>query len=76
MPVAEAVRLMEPRGDRAENSHQPVRRREDARLQVSQICSAVRFGPCSGLQHIQCAAAFDQPSDASAVSNRGASNLA
>jgi putative transposase len=41
--------------NRAENSHQLVRRRErkDARLQISEICSTLRFCSCRGLQHIQ-----------------------
>ena len=61
--------------NRAENSHQPVRRRE-RKLQgfkFSQICSALRFGPCGRLQHVQCSTAFD--SDGSTVSNRRASIL-
>jgi transposase-like protein len=63
--------------NRAENSHQPIRRRgtKDAGVQISQICAALRFRPCRGLQHIQCSTAFDQPSDASMVSNRRASIL-
>jgi hypothetical protein len=40
-------------------SHQPIRRR----LQINQICSALRFAPCRGLQHIQCSTALDQPSE-------------
>jgi putative transposase len=63
--------------NRAENSHQPVRRRtKDARLQIGQICSALRFCSCGGLQHIQRSTALDQPYDASTVSNRRASMLA
>ena len=64
--------------NRAENSHQPVRRRERKMqgLQISQICSALRFCSCGGLQHIQCSTALDQPYDASTVSNRRASMLA
>src|SRR5262249_7168728 len=63
--------------NRAENSHQPVRRRtKDARLQIGQIYSALRFCSFGGLQHIQCSTALDQPYDASTVSNRRASMLA
>ena len=61
--------------NRAENSHQPVRRTKDATLQISQICSAFRFGPYGGLQHIQCSTPLNQPSDASTVSKRCASIL-
>jgi DDE superfamily endonuclease len=43
-------------------------RAKDARLQIG---SVLRFGPCRG--HVQCPAAFDQPSDPSTVSNRSAS---
>ena len=64
--------------NRAENSHQPVRRRERKMqgFKSVQICSALRFCSCGGLQHIQCSTAFGQPYDASAVSNRRASMLA
>src|SRR5213082_3642431 len=42
--------------NRAENSHQPVRRRERKMqgFKSVQICSALRFCSCGGLQHIQC----------------------
>src|SRR5262249_27786810 len=49
-------------------------RAKDARLQISEICSTLRFCSCGGLQHIQCSTAFDQPFDASTVSNRRASS--
>jgi multidrug efflux pump subunit AcrB len=39
------------------------------------IRSALRFGPCGRLQHVQCSTAFNEPSDASTVSNRRASIL-
>jgi hypothetical protein len=50
-------------------------RAKDARLQISEICSTLRFGSCRGLQHIQCSTAFDEPPDASTVSNLCASIL-
>src|ERR1700745_1865630 len=54
--------------NRAENSHQPVRRRE-RKMQG--------FKSANGsLQHIQSSTALDQPYDASTVSNRRASMLA
>ena len=64
----------QPRGELA--SAGSTTRTKDARLQISQICSALRFGPCGRLQHVQCSTAFDEPSDASPVSNRRASILA
>ena len=63
----------QPRGELA--SAGSTTRTKDARLQISQICSALRFGPCGRLQHVQCSTAFDEPSDASTVSNRRASIL-
>jgi transposase-like protein len=63
-------------GLRANNRRTRISRRtKDARLQISQICSALRFGRCGRLQHVQCSTAFDEPSDASTVSNRRASIL-
>jgi hypothetical protein len=50
-------------------------RTKDARLQISQIDSAVCFRPCGRLQHIQRATAFGQPSDTSTVSDRSAKFL-
>ena len=50
-------------------------RTKDAGLQISQIRSALRICSCGGLQHLQCSAAFDEPPDASTVSNRRASIL-
>src|SRR5262249_42728329 len=64
--------------NRAENSHQQVRRRERKMQGFKSAKSAQRFVSvsCGGLQHIQCSTAFGQPYDASAVSNRRASMLA
>jgi hypothetical protein len=56
----------QPRGELA--SAGSTTRTKDARLQISEICSALRFGPCGRLQHVQCSTAFDEPSDASTVS--------
>jgi putative transposase len=57
--------------NRAENSHQPLRRRErKMQGQINQIGSALCFRPCCRLQHIQRATAFDPPSDASTVPDR------
>src|SRR3984893_14113599 len=64
---------LQPRGELA--SAGSTTRTKDARLQISQICSALRFGPCGCLQHVQCSTAFDEPSDASTLSNRRASIL-
>jgi transposase-like protein len=63
----------QPRGELA--SAGSTTRAKDARLQISQICSALRFRSCGGLQYFQYSTAFDQPSDASTVSNRRASIL-
>ena len=52
----------QPRGELA--SAGSTTRTKDARLQISQICSALRFGRCGRLQHVQCSTAFDEPSDA------------
>jgi hypothetical protein len=56
-------------------SADPAARAKDAGLQIGQICPALRFCPCGGLQQIQCSAAFDQPSDAPTVSNPPLINL-
>src|SRR6201981_4105524 len=64
----------QPRGELASAGSKT--RTKDARLQIGQICSALRFCSCGGLQHIQCSTAFGQPYDASTVSNRRASMLA
>ena len=50
-------------------------RTKDAMLQISQVCSALRFGPRGGLQHVQCSTALDQSVDAAKVSNRCTSIL-
>jgi len=46
----------------------PTTRMKDARLQISQIGSALCFRSCGRLQDVQRATAFGQPSDASTVS--------
>ena len=38
--------------NRAENSHQPLRRTKDARFQINQVGSAFCFRPCGRLQHV------------------------
>src|SRR3984893_19380989 len=59
--------------NRAENSDQPVRRRKRKMQGFKSAKSAQRFVSVPGrLQHIQCSTAFDEPSDASTVSNRRA----
>jgi putative transposase len=63
--------------NRAENSHQAVRRRERKMQGFKSAKSAQRFVSVhAAVYNIQCSTAFDQPCDASTVSNRRASILA
>jgi hypothetical protein len=57
--------------NRAKNSHQPLRRRE-RKMQgfFSALGAAIRFIARGGLQHIQRATAFNQPSHAPTISDR------
>jgi putative transposase len=60
--------------NRAENSHQPLRRRERKMQGFKSIKSAQRFVSVhvAVLQHIQCTTTFNQASDASTVPDRSA----
>jgi putative transposase len=64
--------------NRAENSHQPVRRREGKMggLQITHVSSTLHFAPRRRLQCLQCSTTPDLPSNASAVSSRGSQCLA
>jgi transposase-like protein len=61
--------------NRAENSHQPVRRRERKMQGFKSAKSAQRFVSVYAAVYNTCSTAFDQPSGASEVSNRCASIL-
>jgi len=62
--------------NRAENSHQPLRRRErKAQGFIGQIRSAFRFRPCGRLQCVQCSTTPDLSTNASTVSGRGSQRL-
>jgi transposase-like protein len=51
--------------NRAENSHQPLRRRERKMqgFKIHEIGSTLCFRPRGGLQHVQCATAFNKSAD-------------
>jgi hypothetical protein len=64
--------------NRAEVSHQPVRRRERKMqaVQVSRICSALPRHACRRPQHLQCSTPSDLPPHAAPLPSRGDAAMA